>query len=45
MRNFSIIAIIISLAELPALLLADLLTETFQLMRELLSALTTAPEK
>jgi hypothetical protein len=35
MHNFSIITIIIGMAELPALLLADLLTETVQLLQEL----------
>ncbi|SJZ62916.1 hypothetical protein SAMN04488128_101976 [Chitinophaga eiseniae] len=45
MYNFSILAVAISMAELPALLLADLLTETVQLLQELLSALTPLPEK
>lgn len=45
MHNFSILAVIISLAELPALLLADVLTEAAQLLQELLSALTPLPEK
>lgn len=45
MHNFSILAIVISMAELPALLLADLLTETIQLLQELLSAFVPLPEK
>ncbi|QJB33026.1 hypothetical protein HF329_17565 [Chitinophaga oryzae] len=45
MHNFSILAVVISLAELPALLLADLLTETAQLLQELLSAFTPLQEK
>lgn len=45
MHNFSIPAIVVSMAELPALLLADLLTETMQLLQELLSAFAPLPEK
>ncbi|WP_281392540.1 hypothetical protein [Chitinophaga varians] len=40
MHNFSILTVIISMAELPALFLADLLMETVQLLRELTAALT-----
>ncbi|MGN7821388.1 hypothetical protein ACTJJB_14750 [Chitinophaga sp. 22536] len=45
MYNFSIVAVIISIAELPALLIADLLTETVQLLQELGSALAPLPQK
>lgn len=45
MHNFSILAVVISMAELPALLLADLLKETVQLLQELLSAFAPLPEK
>ena len=39
MYNFSILTVIIGMAELPALFLADLLTETAQLLQELIAAL------
>ncbi|MBC9932105.1 hypothetical protein [Chitinophaga qingshengii] len=39
MRNFSIIAMLIGLMESPPLLFAELLTETVQLLQELVLAL------